>query len=112
MDERAFSRVAEAYAGRLYAVAYRLLRNRAGAGGSTMDLDLTLREFFTAAAPPRHALARLFRGLGDRSPRLEPLADRFRIEASDHGVTRLRPGRGLGAASLRARGHAEQAREE
>src|SRR5207245_2201597 len=37
---------------------------------------------------------------------------RFRIEASDHGVTRLRPGRGLGAASPRARGHAEQAREE
>src|SRR5438445_10852768 len=76
-----------------------------------MALALTLREFFTAAAPPRHALARLFRGLGGRSPRLEPLADRFRIEASDHGVTRLRPGRGLGAASPRARGHAEQARE-
>src|SRR5207249_10215636 len=83
----------------------------AGAGGSAMDLDLTLREFFTAAAPPRHALARLFRGLGGRSPRLEPLADRFRIEASDHGVTRLRPGRGRGAAAPRARGHAEQARE-
>src|SRR5216117_1470449 len=31
MDERAFSRVAETYAGRLYAVAYRLLRNRADA---------------------------------------------------------------------------------
>src|SRR2546428_13630514 len=77
-----------------------------------MARDLPLREFFTAAAPPRHALARLFRGLGGRSPRLEPLADRFRIEASDHGVTRLRPGRGPGAASLRARGPPEQAREE
>ena len=31
MDERAFSGIAERYAGRLYAVAYRLLRNRADA---------------------------------------------------------------------------------
>ena len=77
-----------------------------------MDLDLMLREFFTAAVPPRDALARLRRGLGARPRRLEPLADRFRIEASDRGVTRLQPGRGVGAPSHRARRHAERAREE
>ena len=77
-----------------------------------MDLDLMLREFFTAAVPPRDALARLRRGLGGRPRRLEPLADRFRIEASDRGVTRLQPGRGVGAPSHRARRHAERAREE
>jgi RNA polymerase sigma-70 factor (ECF subfamily) len=31
MDERTFTRLAEQYAGRLYAVAYRMLRNRADA---------------------------------------------------------------------------------
>src|SRR5439155_328486 len=77
----------------------------AGAGELTMDLDLMLREFFTAAVPPRDALARLRRGLGARPRRLEPLADRFRIEASDRGVTRLQPGRGVGAPSHRARRH-------
>src|SRR5207245_11189840 len=86
--------------------------SQAGAGGLTMDLDLKLREFFTDAVLRRNALARLLRGLDASPPQLEPLADRFRIEATDPGVARLRPGRGVGATSRRARRHAEQAHEE
>ena len=77
-----------------------------------MDLDLKLREFFTDAVLRRNALARLLRGLDASPPQLEPLADRFRIEATDRGVARLRPGRGVGAKSRRARRHAEQAHQE
>ena len=77
-----------------------------------MDLDVKLREFFTDAVLPRDALVRLLQGLDDSPAQLEPLADRFRIEATDRGVARLRPGRGVGAKSRRARRHAEQAHQE
>ena len=40
------------------------------------------------------------------------LAARFRIEASPRGVTRITPGRGIAAASVPARRHAERARRE
>jgi len=48
-----------------------------------MDLDLTLREFFTAAAPPRHALAACFgdSGVARHGSNRSPID--FRIEASD-----------------------------
>ncbi|OLC51671.1 MAG: hypothetical protein AUH77_13175 [Candidatus Rokubacteria bacterium 13_1_40CM_4_69_39] len=56
MDERAFSRVAEAYAGRLYAVAYRLLRNRADAEDA---VQRALMKAFAARASysPRWAVS-------------------------------------------------------
>jgi O-6-methylguanine DNA methyltransferase len=40
------------------------------------------------------------------------LAERFRIEASPRGVTRITPGRGIDATSPAARRHAERARRE
>jgi len=56
MDERAFSRVAETYAGRLYAVAYRLLRNRADAEDA---VQRALMKAFAARASysPRWAVS-------------------------------------------------------
>ena len=56
MDERAFSRVAEAYAGRLYAVAYRLLENRADAEDA---VQRALMKAFAARASysPRWAVS-------------------------------------------------------
>jgi len=47
MDEATFTRHAEAYAGRLYAVAYRLLRNRADAEDA---VQRTLLKAFAARA--------------------------------------------------------------
>src|SRR3989449_8658050 len=56
MDERAFSRWAEAYAGRLYAVASRLLRNRADAEDA---VQRALMKAFAARAAysPRWAVS-------------------------------------------------------
>ena len=56
MDERAFIRVAEEYAGRLYAVAYRLLRNRADAEDA---VQRALMKAFAARASysPRWAVS-------------------------------------------------------
>jgi RNA polymerase sigma-70 factor, ECF subfamily len=56
MDERAFTRVAEEYAGRLYAVAYRLLRNRADAEDA---VQRALMKAFAARASysPRWAVS-------------------------------------------------------
>ena len=56
MDERAFTRVAEEYAGRLYAVAYRLLRNRADAQDA---VQRALMKAFAARASysPRWAIS-------------------------------------------------------
>jgi RNA polymerase sigma-70 factor (ECF subfamily) len=56
MDERAFTRVAEEYAGRLYAVAYRLLRNRADAEDA---VQRALMKAFVARASysPRWAVS-------------------------------------------------------
>jgi O-6-methylguanine DNA methyltransferase len=75
-------------------------------------LDTRLREFFSAATVPTATARRLVPGRGAKPSTLAPLADRFRVEASERGVVRLRPGRGVGAASARARRHAEQAIEE
>src|SRR5439155_6807453 len=58
MDERAFSRVAETYAGRLYAVAYRLLRNRAVAEDAVQRA--LMKEFAARASySPRRVVAQL-----------------------------------------------------
>ena len=75
-------------------------------------MDTALREFFADAGAPRGLARRLVAGLAAGSPTLETLAGRFRIEATDRGVARLSLGRGVAAASARARRHAAQALEE
>src|SRR2546422_6797945 len=74
-------------------------------------LDVMLEEFFAPEAP-RDLASRLLGGLRAKRVGLEALADRFRIEATERGVARLRPGRGDHGASARARAHAERARQE
>src|SRR3989449_7459593 len=74
-------------------------------------LDVVLEEFFAPEAP-RDLASRLLGGLRAKRVGLEALADRFRIEATERGVARLRPGRGNHGASARARAHAERARQE
>src|SRR2546425_11681520 len=74
-------------------------------------IDVMLEEFFAPEAP-RDLASRLLGGLRARRVELEALADRFRIEATERGVARLRPGRGNHGASARARAHAERARQE
>ena len=75
-------------------------------------MDDMLREFFSEAIVPPGLTRRLVPRLAPGPLTLEALARRFRIEATDLGVSRLRPGRGVGADSPRARRHAERAREE
>src|SRR2546425_9867367 len=74
-------------------------------------IDVMLEEFFAPEAP-RDLASRLLGGLRAKRVELEALADRFRIEATERGVARLRPGRGNHGASARARAHAERARQE
>jgi O-6-methylguanine DNA methyltransferase len=74
-------------------------------------IDVMLEQFFAPDAP-RALAARLVAGLRAAPAGLEKLVGRFRIEATDRGVARLRPGRGIHGASSRARAHAERAREE
>ncbi len=74
-------------------------------------IDVMLEEFFAPEAP-RDLASRLLGGLRAKRVELEALADRFRIEATERGVARLRPGRGDHGASARARAHAERARQE
>lgn len=73
-------------------------------------LDSRLKEFFTPAAPPR--LARRLLERRAPAPDLSPLAGRFTIEATDHGIRRLAYGRGRDVASRGGRRHLERAREE
>src|SRR2546428_8008819 len=56
-------------------------------------IDVVLQEFFAPAAP-RDLSSRILGGLRARRAELEGLADRFRIEATERGVVRLRPGPG------------------
>src|SRR5207253_2200589 len=73
---------------------------KSAGGHDTMNrMDTTLREFFADAVAPPARVRRLVPRLTDGPPALEALADRFRVEASDRGVTRLLPGRGVGAVS-------------
>jgi len=74
-------------------------------------IDVMLEEFFAPEAP-RDLSSRLLGGLRAQRANLEALAEKFRIEATERGVVRLRPGRGVHGASARARGHAERARQE
>src|SRR2546422_9329517 len=74
-------------------------------------IDVMLEEFFAPEAP-RDLASRLLGGSRAKRVDLEALADRFRIEATERGVARLRPGRGVHGASARARVHAERARRE
>src|SRR2546428_13901496 len=74
-------------------------------------IDVMLEEFFAPEAP-RDLASRLLGGLRARRVELEALADRFRIEATERGVARLRPGRGNHGTSARARAHAERARRQ
>jgi methylated-DNA-[protein]-cysteine S-methyltransferase len=75
-------------------------------------MDTALRQFFAAAVAPPARARRLVARRAEEPATLEALAGRFRIEATDRGVARLYPGRGVGAASARARRHAEQALAE
>src|SRR3989441_8307103 len=74
-------------------------------------IDVMLEDFFAPEAP-RDLASRLLGGSRAKRVDLEALADRFRIEATERGVARLRPGRGVHGASARARAHAERARRE
>src|SRR3989441_1853287 len=74
-------------------------------------IDVMLEDFFAPEAP-RDLASRLLGGSRAKRVDLEALADRFRIEATERGVARLRPGRGVHGASARARVHAERARRE
>jgi len=74
-------------------------------------IDTMLQEFFKPDAPPKLS-ERLLGSLKTRSASLEKLAYRFRIDATERGVSRLYPGRGDHGASARARAHAERARQE
>src|SRR2546426_880783 len=109
MDERAFSRVAEAYAGRLYAVAYRLLRNRADAEDA---VQRALMKAFAARASysPRWAVSTwLYRVLSNvcidelrrRRPVPEPPPGHG-ARVTD-GVERVDLARALGAVPREAR---------
>jgi O-6-methylguanine DNA methyltransferase len=75
-------------------------------------MDTALREFFADAVVLGGRARRLVPRLAGGPLTLEKLAGRFRIEATDRGVARLYPGRGVLAASARARRHAAQAVEE
>jgi O-6-methylguanine DNA methyltransferase len=75
-------------------------------------MDTALREFFGDAVVLGGRARRLVPRLAGGPVTLEELAGRFRIEATDRGVTRLYPGRGVLAESARARRHAAQAVEE
>ncbi|PYN62043.1 MAG: cysteine methyltransferase [Candidatus Rokuibacteriota bacterium] len=75
-------------------------------------MDTALREFFGDAVVLGGRAHRLVPRLVGGPVTLEKLAGRFRIEATDRGVTRLYPGRGVLAESARARRHAAQAVEE
>src|SRR3989442_15931109 len=75
-------------------------------------MDTALREFFADTAAPRGLARRLVGRLAAGPPTLAALAGRFRIEATDRGVLRLYPGRGVAAASARAQRHAPQAQAE
>jgi len=109
MDEGAFSRVAETYAGRLYAVAYRLLRNRADAEDA---VQRALMKAFAARASysPRWAVSTwLYRVLSNvcidelrrRRPPPEP-APGHGGRAAD-GVERADLARALNAVPREAR---------
>lgn len=71
-------------------------------------IDEALRDFFDVAAP-RGLTAR---GAVARRAAPGPLAATFRIEATERGVARLRPGRGAHGDSAAARRVAQRAREE
>ena len=109
MEERAFTRVAEAYAGRLYAVAYRLLRNRADAEDA---VQRALMKAFAARASysPRWAVSTwLYRVLSNvcidelrrRRPPPEPVPGHGGRAAG--GVERVDLARALGAVPQEAR---------
>jgi methylated-DNA-[protein]-cysteine S-methyltransferase len=74
-------------------------------------IDGMLEEFFAPEAP-RALASRVRRALRAQRVGLEGLAGKFRIEASDRGVVRLRPGRGFDGPSTRARAHAERAGQQ
>jgi RNA polymerase sigma-70 factor (ECF subfamily) len=109
MDERAFTRVAEEYARRLYAVAYRLLRNRADAQDA---VQRALMKAFAARASysPRWALSTwLYRVLSnvciDELRRRRPVAEPPPGHGEDAtgGVERVDLARALDAVPREAR---------
>ena len=74
-------------------------------------IDEQVREMFAVPAPATLA-ARVRAALREPADSLERLADRFHVEATERGVSRLRYGRGHDVATGRARRHVEQAHEE
>jgi len=109
MDERAFTRVAEEYAGRLCAVAYRLLRNRADAQDA---VQRALMKAFAARASysPRWAVSTwLYRVLSnvciDELRRRRPVAEPPPGHGEDArgGVERVDLARALDAVPREAR---------
>lgn len=74
-------------------------------------IDRTLKEYFSPAAPAG-LITRVVRRLGAPPASLEPLAERFEIEATERGVARIgfRPAGRTGSVS--GGRHAERARTE
>src|SRR6059036_1625921 len=109
MDERTFARAAEEYAARLYAVAYRLLGNRADAEDAVQRALLKAFEA-RASYAPRWALSTwLYRVLTNvcidelRRRRPVPEPPPGQGEHVTGGVERLDLARALGAVPREAR---------
>ncbi|HEX3176597.1 MAG TPA: sigma-70 family RNA polymerase sigma factor [Methylomirabilota bacterium] len=109
MDERTFARVAEEYAGRLYAVAYRMLGHRADAEDA---VQRALTKCFAARATysPRWAVSTwLYRALSnvciDELRRRRPASTLDETDAATpaRGVERLDLARALDAVPREAR---------
>ena len=73
--------------------------------------DARLRELFAVETPPGLG-RRLREALRNEPATLETLLDRFHVQATERGVSRLAYGRGHDVAAGRGRRHAEQARHE
>lgn len=92
MDERTFARLAEEYAGRLYAVAYRMLGHRADAEDA-VQRALTKCYAARASYSPRWAPSTwLYRALANVC--IDELRRRRPTEPLDEGAAAL-PGRGV-----------------
>ena len=74
-------------------------------------VDDALKEFFAPPAEPGLA-GRLVRGVHEAADSLEALAGRFRLVATDRGLSRLEYRRGADEVSGRGRAHAARARAE
>ena len=109
MDERAFARLAEQYASRLYAVAYRMLGHRADAEDAVQRALTKCYAARSTYSPQWAASTWLYRALSNvcidelrRRRPTEPLGDQH-VSAPPRGVERLDLTRALEAVPREAR---------